>query len=96
MVQFHVLTTKKKYFMYSMCDWSNIWHILFNILKCKVIYYGRGSPEYTYYMNSTELEAVTEENDLGVLFQKDLKFSSHISQKMNKAKYACYYKKNDF
>ena len=32
-----------------------------------------------------ELEAVTEQKDLGVLFQKDLKFSSHISQKINMA-----------
>ena len=58
---------------------------LFHVLKCKVIHYGRGNPEYSYYMNDRELEAVTEEKDLGVLFQKDLKFSSHISQKINKA-----------
>ena len=67
-----------------MCDWSNIWQILFHVLKCKVINYGRGNLEYSYYMNARELEAVTEEKDLGVLFQKDLKFSSHISQKINK------------
>ena len=70
--------------LYSMCDWSNIWQILFHVLKCKVIHYGRGNPEYSYFMNARELEAVTEEKDLGVLFQKDLKFSSHISQKINK------------
>ena len=68
-----------------MCDWSNIWQILFHVLKCKVIHYGKGNPEYSYYMNSKGLESVSEEKDLGVLFQKDLKFSSHNSQKINKA-----------
>ena len=63
--------------LYSMCDWSNIWQILFHVLKCMVIHYGRGYPECSYY--------VTEEKDLDVLFQKDLKYSSHISQKINKA-----------
>ena len=49
------------------------------------MHYGRGDPEYTYYINSIELGSVTEEKDLSVLFHKDLKFSSHISQKINKA-----------
>ena len=34
----------------------------------------------------TLLTMITEEKGLGVLFQKDLKFSSHISQKVNKLK----------
>ena len=68
-----------------MCDWSDTWQLLFNVGKCKVIHYGKNNPEYTYYMKSNELSAAHEEKDLGVVFQRDLKFSSHISQKVNKA-----------
>ena len=69
----------------SMCDWSDTWQLLFNVGKCKVIHYGKNNPEYTYYMKSNELSAAHEEKDLGVVFQRDLKFGSHISQKVNKA-----------
>lgn len=36
-------------------------------------------------MDSKELASADEEKDFGVVFQRDLKFSSHISQKVNKA-----------
>ena len=36
-------------------------------------------------MNNKSLQATTEECDLGVLFERDLKFSKHISTKINKA-----------
>ena len=42
-------------------------------------------PNIIYSMNNTELHEVNEEKDLGILFQKDLKFSQHISSKINKS-----------
>ena len=36
-------------------------------------------------MNFEDIETASEEKDLGVTFQQDLKFSSHIAEKVNKA-----------
>ncbi len=36
-------------------------------------------------MNNRNLEVATEEKDLGIIFQQDLKFSTHIATKVNKA-----------
>ncbi|MEW8548044.1 MAG: hypothetical protein AB2693_31460 [Candidatus Thiodiazotropha sp.] len=36
-------------------------------------------------MNFEDIESASEEKDLGVIFQQDLKFSNHISTKINKA-----------
>ena len=69
----------------SLCDWANKWELTFNVGKCKVIHYGYGNPEKQYVMGTEELQTATEENDLGVIFERDLKFSKHISSKINKA-----------
>ena len=36
-------------------------------------------------MNFEDIESASEEKDLGVIFQQVLKFSDHISEKVNKA-----------
>ena len=36
-------------------------------------------------MHFEDIESVEEEKDLGVIFQKKLKFSNHIASKVNKA-----------
>ena len=60
--------------------YKRIWQLLFNVGKYKVIHFGKDHPE-----RFKELSATYEEKDLGVVFQRDLKFRSHISQKINKA-----------
>lgn len=69
----------------SLCDWAKKWELTFNVDKCKVIHYGHRNPERQYFMNEKELKSASEECDLGVLFERDLKFSKHISAKINKA-----------
>ena len=46
--------------------------------KCKVMHIG--SSEYTYSMNNSNLEVVSEEKDLGVIFTDSLKPSSQCSK----------------
>ena len=65
--------------------WSTQWQLVFNVEKCKIIHVGRNNEEYQYTMHFEYIESVEEEKDLGVIFQKDLKFSNHIASKVNKA-----------
>jgi hypothetical protein len=65
--------------------WSDLWEMKFNTNKCKAIHYGKDNPNIIYSMNNTEFHEVNEGKDLGILFQKDLKFSQHISSKINKS-----------
>ncbi|MES9879908.1 MAG: reverse transcriptase family protein [Sedimenticola sp.] len=69
----------------SLCSWADLWQLRFNVSKCKAIHYGRDNQEHMYSMNSVNLEIVSEEKDLGITFQQNLKFSSHIASKVNKA-----------
>ena len=65
--------------------WAELWELTFNVIKCKVIHYGKNNPQRDYIMNDKKLESVDEEFDLGVNFTRDLKFSQHIAKKVNKA-----------
>lgn len=69
----------------ALCTWADLWQLVFNVMKCKTIHYGRNNQDYQYTMKFEDIESVDEEKDLGVLFQQDLKFSNHISSKVNKA-----------
>ena len=68
-----------------MSDWAEKWELKFNVDKCKVIHYGHDNPNHKYTMNTKPLKESNEECDLGVLFDKDLKFNKHIATKINKA-----------
>ena len=65
--------------------WSTQWQLVFNVEKCKIIHFGRNNEEYQYTMHFEDIESVEEDKDLGVIFQKDFKFSNHIASKVNKA-----------
>ena len=62
----------------SLAKWSKKWQLPFNETRCKVIHYGKKNPKNQYDMNGVVLECDTEEKDLGVTFDADLKFSAHI------------------
>ena len=66
-------------------EWSDKWLLRFNASKCKVLHMKRKNKHHTYSMNSTDLESVEEEKDLGVTFSNNLKFSKHIHNCASKA-----------
>ena len=66
-------------------DWSQKWQMGFNEAKCNVLHLGSTNPCYEYSMRNTSLEAITEEKDLGVTIDRDLKFHMHVYKAMNKA-----------
>ena len=70
--------------MDALFTWAQLWQLRFNVKKCKTLHYGRNNEKYEYTLNFEDIETASEETDLGVTFQ-DLKFSSHIAEKVNKA-----------
>ena len=69
----------------ALFTWAQLWQLRFNVKKCKTLHYGRNNESYQYTLNFEDIETASEETDLGVTFQQDLKFSSHIAGKVNKA-----------
>ena len=70
-------------------DWSDQWNLYFNISKCHVLHIGNSNPhnEYTMKHDSTNLKVseCKEEKDLGVTFDQQLKFDSHVNRIVGKA-----------
>ena len=58
----------------ELVEWSRTWLLNFNAGKCKVMHVGAN-----YLMEGTEIQAVSEEKDLGVVVDDKLKFSRHIA-----------------
>ena len=69
----------------SLVKWAKDWELTFNVDKCKVMHYGQNNNNHEYTMDGKILKSTEDECDLGVIFQKDLKFSKHIATKINKA-----------
>ena len=58
-------------------DWSKVWKMIFNIIKCHHLHIGKKFTETTYTMESdgqqVELEKVKNEKDLGVIIDQTLR-----------------------
>ena len=66
--------------------WSLKWQLHFNNNKCKTIHYGKNNPNHTYSIDNTALCNDKEEKNLGITFDNNLTFSTHIRQICAKAK----------
>ena len=64
----------------SLCNWSSLWKLNFNLSKCKVLRLTRSKQPflYSYDMNGTVLELVNSMLDLGVTVQSDHKWNEHV------------------
>ena len=75
----------------ALFNWSQKWLMSLNISKCKVLSIGRRDIIHNSYGFDTpqsgfvQLERVDKMKDLGVTFDDDLSFKSHIYEKINKA-----------
>jgi hypothetical protein len=70
----------------SMQNWSEQWLLKFHPEKCKVLRLGRNDEvKFPYALNGHDLIHVEEEKDLGVTIDSKLKFTTHISNKVNTA-----------
>ena len=67
-------------------SWSVKWQLQFNNSKCKTLRLGpRKEDEHHYKLYGNPLPDVTEEKDLGVTFDRELKYKAHIAEKVKKA-----------
>jgi ribonuclease P/MRP protein subunit RPP40 len=66
-------------------EWAQKWQMGLNTAKCKSLYMGRNNPHHNYTMNGNLLSQSSEEKDLGVVIDKDLKFHTHTAQAVSKA-----------
>ena len=74
----------------SVKQWSDTWLLKLNEKKCKVISYGKEPLDKTEYfidsgIEQYQLEKLKFINDLGIIFDTDLKFNIHINEKVKKA-----------
>ena len=66
-------------------EWSSDWQMLFNTDKCHVIHAGRNNPEFSYKWGGDQLQAASEEKDVGVIISKTLKPSLQCAKAAMKA-----------
>ena len=67
----------------SLVLWSKKWQL--QCSKCKFLYLGRSIPDHTYRIGNQTIEQVTEERDLGVIIDNQMKFHQHVSFAASKA-----------
>ena len=58
--------------------WATKWKMAFNVNKCKIMHLGYGNNKHEYNLGGETLLETTEEKDLGVLIDNELKFTQHI------------------
>ena len=73
----------------AMILWSENWQLYFNTGKCKRMHIGTSNDKNEYTMKigdeDTTIEECTEEKDLGVIIDNQLKFDRHVQETVKKA-----------
>jgi len=83
--------TPQFYRMSAVLQWCVTWLSFLNLPKCYHSTIGHSSSNTEYFFSSendgmlTRISTVTEEIDLGIVFDGDLKFASHVNQIVLKA-----------
>ena len=60
--------------------WSKKWQLPFNESKCKVMHYGKTNRKADYNLGGVNIKEVSEEKDLGVTFDQQLRFGTNASK----------------
>ena len=72
----------------SLFQWAEKWKMGFNVKKCKVMHFGRRNQRYVYTLNGNIIESVSEEKDLGVWVEDDMKPSKQCKMAAQSANWA--------
>ena len=64
--------------------WAKLWQMQLNVDKCKMMHFGFNNTRHTYTMNNKELQTVSEEKDLGVIIQDNLKVDKQVAASVAK------------
>ena len=66
-------------------NWINKNLLKLNVMKCKIVSYGRDIQSFDYKIGDTKLDRLKQIKDLGVLFDDRLSFERHINEKVSRA-----------
>ena len=69
-------------------EWAETWKMSFNVKKCKVMHFGKNNIRYGYKMNGCDIERVSEEKDLGVWMEEDMRPSKQCKVAAQNANWA--------
>ena len=72
----------------KLCEWASKWKMKFNAAKCKVMHYGRRNARNVYFMNNVQIESVSEEKDLGVWLEDNMKPTKQCNMAAKSANWA--------
>ena len=70
----------------AVVTWSDIWQLLFNTDKCKILHISSSNPGHSYSMQGRELEVASIERDLSIHIDPELKFCKHAASAAAKGK----------
>ena len=70
--------------------WCRLWLMEFSVQKCKTVQYGNVKYPFNYQLedingNLHGIASDSKEKDLGIIFESNLKFDSHITHIVNRA-----------
>ena len=66
-------------------DWSTTWQLHFNTQKCTVLHIGPGNAKHIYTLGDDILQNKSEEKDLGMQVDDELKFHNQVAYAVKKA-----------
>ena len=66
-------------------SWCSLWEMELNADKCHILHFGKRNPRYEYQINGCKVSIVNEQEDLGVIIDDNLNFTSHYVKARNKA-----------
>ena len=70
----------------NLTEWSSDWLLNLNSDKCKVFIVAKNTfRDNDYVMQNRTLQFISQEKDLGVIFNSKLSFDAHINDKVSKA-----------
>ena len=65
--------------------WSKQWKMEFNLEKCVCMHAGYKNNNFNYHLNETQLKSVEFEKDLGIIIDKNFKFTEQCANVIRKA-----------
>lgn len=69
----------------SIAEWAEEWRMEINSTKSKIMHIGKSNPCLPYFVNGTEITAISEEKDIGFWLTDDLSNSTHVHKARCKA-----------
>ena len=72
----------------NLAEWAATWDMSFNAKKCKIVHVGHNNPGFVYFMNDNQIEATSEEKDLGVMVESTMKPRKQCAQAAKNANFA--------